>query len=144
MKTKYEYKDKSQLIDDINSLINYQGYVQFSHRPIDLKTDVFKDKKVFIENDAKDGFIYEAHFCNEKESIAIKQINDSWLVSKTPLSNIDKKDIQIYESIDGTIRMAQVWKHERDILCDDGNNERGREVKKLKKVVFAGFVGDKR
>lgn len=139
MKDKYKYEEKNDLINDINNLIGYQGYVQFSHRPINLKTDVFKDnKKVEVVDEGKGSFIYEAHFCNEEKSISIKQINDNWLVSTTPFSEIDNKktDIQTYNSIDGDMQMAQIWKNEKDALCD------GMEVKKVKKVIFAGFIGD--
>lgn len=128
-------KSRTEIIEYINTLKGYQGYVQFSHRPID------KDKDIFIENALsvkdEDGFIYEAHFCNAKESVSIRQINDGWLVSTIDISNIDTKDIELYLSdIKGfnySVKMAQIWKAEKDELCE------GMEVLKLQKVVFAGF-----
>jgi len=130
--------------EDIVKLINdtykeYEGYVQFSHRPIDIQKDVFKDgKKVEIEDES--GFVYEAHFFNGTDSIAIKQINESWLVSTTPLSEVKniETDIQTYHAIGGLkVTMAQIWEPENDPLCEN------MPVMKLKKVVFAGFEGGK-
>ena len=131
---------KKEIIDYINeNLQNYQGYVQFSHRKIEKKKDIFPDGDVHVEDEA--GFIYEAHFYNmdKKESIQIRQINDSWIVSTTTL---DEKEFDITEEEFITdiqefpykVKMAQLWKAEPDELCE------GMMVKKLKKVVFAGFV----
>jgi CRISPR type III-associated protein (TIGR04423 family) len=131
---------KEDIVKTINEdYRDYEGYVQFSHRPIDIKKDVFKDgKKVEIEDES--GFVYEAHFCNSTESIAIKQINSDWLVSKTSLSEVknEKTDIQTYHAINGLkVKMAQIWDDtEKDELCEN------MPVMKLKKVVFAGFKGD--
>jgi len=129
---------KQKVIEYINNLQNYQGYVQFSHRPIDKTKDIFlQNPKITDEK----GFIYEAHFCNDKESISIKQINDKWFISKTDISNIDETDIQEYltdiKEFNYKVKMAQIWKEENDPLCED------MKVKKLKKVVFAGFKGEK-
>jgi len=128
-------KTMEEVIEFINSLDGYSGYVQFSHRPIDKIKDIFIDKnpKINYEN----GFIYEAHFCNGKESISIKQINNEFLLSRSDISNIKEDDIQIYISdiagFDYKIKMAQIWKSESDELCDS------MKVMKLQKVVFAGF-----
>jgi len=121
------------MIEYINNLKGYQGYVQFSHRAIDLKKDIFPRK-----DDIKDekGFIYEAHFYNGIDSITIKQVNDSCLISKTYIPNIKDEDRQTYISeVEGcsNIIMAQIWEATPDELCE------GMEVMKLKKVVFAGF-----
>jgi len=127
-------KNKEEIIEYINTLKNYQGYVQFSHRPINKEKDIFITTDPKVKNE--EGFIYEAHFCNAKESISIKQINDSWLVSETNTSNIPDEDKQTYMSdIEKfpNIIMAQIWKEEKDELCE------GMKVKKLKAVVFAGF-----
>ena len=133
--------NKQEVINYINKLKDYQGYVQFSHRPIDKTKDIFNDKTIKIEDE--NGFIYEAHFYSEieKKSIAIKQINDSWLVSITDISNIDKDDISndIQEFITDIeellkVKMAQIWEEVEDDLCEN------MPVKKLKKVVFAGFT----
>ena len=132
---------KKEVIDYINKLKGYQGYVQFSHRRID------KTKDIFVETDPRitdeKGFIYEAHFYNEKEkkSISIRQINNKWFVSETDISNIDDNDIQEYltdiEKFNYKVKMAQIWEEENDPLCEN------MKVKKLKKVVFAGFKGEK-
>ncbi len=126
-----KFKENTELVEYINKLDSYQGYVQFSDRPIE---DTWTTPSN-IHIDTKDGFVYEAHFCNEKESISIKQINDSWLVSITDISNIPNEDTETYFAFEKNVKMAQVWEDEADELCD------GMNVKKLKKVVFAGFVG---
>ena len=127
--------NKTEVINYINELKGYRGYVQFSHRQID------RDKDIFIQTDPnvedENGFIYEAHFCNDKESISIKQINNKWLVSKTDISNIADADTQEFVTdIEkfSKVKMAQIWKIEKDTLCED------MKVKKLKKVVFMGFI----
>jgi len=126
-------KDREEIENYINKLKSYEGYVQFSHRPIDLKKDIFPKSDDIDENDFKDGFIYEVHFFNGKDSITIKQINESWLVDK--VENIPLKDTQTYMGINNLkIKMAQIWEEKPDELCE------GMEVKKLQKVVFAGFV----
>ena len=133
--------------EDIVEIINenykdYEGYVQFSHRPIEKEKDIFYNgKKVEIVNES--GFIYEAHFCNGNESVAIRQINDSWLISTTDISNISLTDIEKYLSdikdFNYKIKMAQIWEKEKDEYCEN------LPVLKLKKVVFAGFAkGDEK
>lgn len=91
----------------------------------------------------KSGFVYEAHFCNGVESIAIKQINDTWLVSQTDISQQlkakkqDKEypDVQTYHTIHGhKVNMAQIWEEVDDEFCEN------MKVLKLQKVVFAGFT----
>jgi CRISPR type III-associated protein (TIGR04423 family) len=131
---------KQQIIEYINNLQNYQGYVQFSDEKI-RECDIFK-KFQDIKLTPTDGFIYEAHFCNDKESVSIKQINNSWLVSKTDISNISSSDMQEFitdiEKFNYKVKMAQIWEEVEDELCEN------MKVKKLKKVVFAGFEGDKK
>jgi CRISPR type III-associated protein (TIGR04423 family) len=129
---------KEEIIKIINNECrNFSGYVQFSHRPIDKSKDIFLNGDVKVEDES--GFIYEAHFYSdtEKKSIQIKQINDSWLVSKTDISHINENDTQKYisdiEGFDYKIKMAQIWETKPDELCE------GMEVKKLTKVVFVGF-----
>ena len=130
-------KNKTEILKYINSLIGYEGYVQFSHRKIEKERDIFVKRNPELKEES--GFIYEAHFYNEttKTSVAIKQVNESCLVSKTVLT--DKRyDVSYEEYISDIekfpkITMAQIWKAEPDTLCE------GMEVKKLKKVVFAGF-----
>jgi len=143
-------KSNSEVIAYINKLKNYRGYVQFSHRPL-TKNDIFEDKDPNIKNEK--GFVYEAHFSNDKESIMIRQQNAVWVVSKTPIVDIESKDIEFY-TLEKTshlkdvksnwVKMAQIWKDEEDKLCelekgDKGKIVKGFMVKKLKKVVFAGF-----
>jgi len=123
------FSTKEEVVDYINTLQDYEGYVQFSHRKIDLNKDVFINKNPKVENE--DGFIYEAHFCNGSDSISIKQLNNSWIASKT---NIENAEINTFIAIDKLkVNMAQVWEKEQDELCEN------MEVLKLKKVVFAGF-----
>lgn len=131
-------KDKTEILKYINSLRGYEGYVQFSHRKIAKERDIFVGRKPDVKTDQK-GFVYEAHFYNEttKTSIGIKQSNESWLVSETILTD-EKYDVSYEEYISDIenfpkIKMAQIWKAEADTLCEE------MEVKKLKKVVFAGF-----
>ena len=132
-----KYNSNKILIKDINNkLQNYQGYVQFSHRPIDKEKDIFNGKAIKIEDE--NGFIYEAYFYNNKESISIKQINDSWLVSTTILpTDLTQDDIKEYltdiKDFNYIVKMAQIWEAENDLLCEN------MKVRKLKKVVFAGF-----
>ena len=132
-------KTKEKIIEYINSLKGYQGYVQFSDRRIKDIFETFSDIKV----DAKDGFVYEAHFYNGKDSITIKQINNYWLVDET--KDTPLADTQTYMAINNLkVKMAQIWKEVEDMLCelekdDSDKTTKGMQVKKLKKVVFAGF-----
>ncbi len=124
---------KIEIINYINNLKGYQGYVQFSDTKI-RECDIFKEFQDIKLTPTK-GFICEAHFSNDVQSISIKQVNNNWLVSTTLFTEIDNKnsDIQIYKSIAGDIKMAQIWKVKEDDLCKD------MKVKEVKKVVFAGF-----
>ena len=127
--------NKTKVINYVNDLKGYQGYVQFSHRQIDRDKDIFIKTSPNVEDE--NGFICEAHSYNNKESISIKQINNRWLVSKTDISNIDDADTQEFVTdIEKfpKVKMAQIWKIEKDTLCEN------MEVKKLKKVVFMGFI----
>jgi CRISPR type III-associated protein (TIGR04423 family) len=129
----YSYKE---LINFLNSLDNnFEGYIQFSHRPINKEKDIFINKEIKIENE--EGFIYEAHFCNGKKSISIKQINDKWIISEFDISNIDNNDIDEYETniknFNYKVKMAQIWQKEKDPLCEN------LEINRLKTIVFAGF-----
>jgi CRISPR type III-associated protein (TIGR04423 family) len=124
-------KTREEIMEYINSLEGYEGYVQFSDRPIE---DIWTQRSN-ISVDPKEGFVYEAHFCNGTESIAIKQVNAAWFVSKTDISDISSDDIEIYCAHEKNVKMAQIWKEEADEFCE------GMKVKKLQKVVFAGFAG---
>ena len=126
--------NKDEVINYINDLKNFRGYVQFSHRAINIQKDVFMDKDPIVEKE--EGFIYEAHFASNDEYVIIKQLNNNWLVDRGELKNIENK---VYYAIAGIkVKMAQIWEEEVDDLCE------GMLVKKLKKVVFAGFQGDKK
>jgi len=130
MKTKYTYEEKENLIKDINELKEYEGYVQFSHRPIDLERDLFP-RTTDIELENQQSFVYEAHFCNGQESIMIRQQNADWVVSKTDIS---PAEFETFYGIAGLkVKMAQIWEAKADELCE------GMKVNKLQKVVFAGF-----
>jgi len=123
-------KNRTEVIEYINSLKEYEGYVQFSHRAIDLEKDLFP-RTTDIELENKQSFVYEAHFCNGQESIMIRQINADWIVSKT---DIGSAEFETFHGIAGLkVKMAQIWEAKEDDLCE------GMRVMKLKKVVFAGF-----
>ncbi len=123
-------KNREEIIEYVNSLKSYQGYVQFSDRAI---TDIFEDFSD-ISVAEQEGFIYEAHFFNGEESITIKQQNSDWLVSVTPFTQFEPNDIQKYIGINSLkVKMLQIWKEETDSFCE------GMLVKKLQKVVFVGF-----
>jgi len=132
---KDRYTSKKDVIDYINSLKGYQGYVQFSDKKI-RDCDIFQDFQD-ISLTLTDGFIYEAYFYNGTGSITIKQINECWLVDEIKDTPLD--DTQSYTAIHNLkVRMAQIWEEEEDELCEK------MKVKKLKKVVFAGFEKDKK
>ena len=123
-------KNRTEVIEYINSLKEYEGYVQFSHRPIDLERDLFP-RTEDIELDNQQSFVYEAHFCNGQESIMIRQQNADWVVSKTDISSAE---FETFHGIAGLkVKMAQIWEEKPDELCE------GMKVNKLQKVVFAGF-----
>ena len=122
-------KNREEVIAYTNTLGGYEGYVQFSHRAIDIDKDVFIDKEPKVEDEV--GFIYEAHFSNGNVSIMIRQQNDAWVVSTT---NIEDAEFETFHAIAGLkVKMAQIWEAKKDELCE------GMEVMKLQKVVFAGF-----
>ena len=127
--------NKDEIIIKINTEYkNYEGYVQFSHRCINKDIDVFYgDREVKVKDE--DGFIYEAHFYNVKNkiSVSIKQINSDWLINETDISMVAESDMNIFYSIEKKVKMAQLWVSEKDEFCQQ------MEVKKLKKIVFAGF-----
>lgn len=118
-----------ELLNYINSLKGYQGYIQMSDKPI---SNIWKNFSEISFSPLR-GFVYEAHFFNGTDSVSIKQINSSWLVDET--KNVPRTDTQIYFAKDGLkVQMAQIWEAEKDPLCED------MKVLKLKKVVFAGFA----
>ena len=123
-------KNRTEVIAYINELKEYEGYVQFSHRPIDLERDLFPRSEDIVQ-ETKQSFVYEAHFCNGQESIMIRQQNADWVVSKTEITSAE---FETFHGIAGLkVKMAQIWEAKADELCE------GMEVMTLKKVVFAGF-----
>ena len=121
-------KNREEIVDYINSLKGYQGYIQMSNKPISNIWQSFSDINFTIS----DGFVYEAHFYNGKDSISIKQINSDWLIDE--VANVPLTDTQVYHAINGLkVKMAQIWELEEDEFCEN------MPVAKLKKVVFAGF-----
>ena len=124
--------NRNEVIDFINKLKGYQGYVQFSNRPIE---DIFLTKSD-IHVDAKNGFVYEAHFFNGNISISIKQINAYWIVAQTEITAINEDDVVTYIGIKNSkIKMLQIWNDVEDPLCE------GLKVKKFNKALFIGFSG---
>jgi len=128
-------KTKKEVINYINSLEGYEGYVQFSHRRIDRDKDICLAGEVKKVDEKEDGFIYEAHFCNGTESVQIRQVNDRWLVSTTDIVNTSETQdyISDIKEFPYNVIMAQIWEEKEDEFCE------GMKVKKLTKVVFAGF-----
>lgn len=132
--------DKNEkVVEYINLLNGFSGYIQFSNKKI-AHEDIFYNTNIHVKN-AK-GFIYEAHFCDDKNSICIKQINNLWYMSVSDISNLEENDIQIYKSrdIDGfkkNVKLAQIWEEKEDEMCENF------KVKKLQKLVFAGFTDEK-
>jgi CRISPR type III-associated protein (TIGR04423 family) len=133
------FSNKSEVIEYINSLDGYEGYVQFSHRAIEKEKDIFLNKNPKVSDE--EGFVYEAHFYKDNNSISIKQINNSWVVSKTDILNVDQADMQKFitdiAEFNYEVKMAQIWEDKEDEYCEH------MMVKRLKKVVFAGFEGGK-
>ncbi len=147
------YESNESLIEYIDTLKSYEGYVQFSDEPL-RRCDIFEGLQDIKLTPTK-GFVYEAHFCNGQNSIMIRQQNAEWVVSKTDIVTEDEK-IEIdfeYFALEKTallekdkenklksnwVKMAQIWKSEADDLCDS------MDVMKLQKVVFAGFLVDKK
>ena len=131
------YSDEKELIDVINSLENYEGYVQFSHRGIEKERDIFIAKEINVAKD-EHGFIYEAHFFNALKRVSqeIKYINGLWYLSE--VEQVPSSDEVSYKARFGnSVKMAQIWEEQEDALCED------MRVKKLKKVVFSGFEPSK-
>lgn len=128
------YDKQNILIDNLNNLKGYEGYVQFSNRKIE-KQDVFKDRDIdIVTPKEQDAFLYEAHFFSKTEakSISVHYINGRWYYDETEIPK-EEEDIQCYQSNHGIVKIAQIWEAKEDENCNNF------EVKKLVKVVFAGF-----
>lgn len=127
------FDTKQEVIEFINTLAGYEGYVQFSHRRLDMQKDVFMDGSV-VKVEDEEGFIYEAHFFNGKDTVSIKQINNKWFVDEE--NNIPLSDVQTFIAKDNLkVKMAQIWEKYEDELCE------GLSAMRVKKIVFAGFEG---
>jgi len=126
------FNKKEDVIAYINEHFqDYEGYVQFSHRPINISTDVFINTRPKVNDEV--GFVYEAHFSNGKESVAIRQMNAMWKLSTT---NIDNVEVETFYAIaDLKVKMAHIWKLKEDEHC------LSMDVLNIDKVVFAGFAG---
>ena len=121
---------KEEVVDYINALKGYEGYVQFSHRPIEMERDVFLECDPKVEDEK--GFVLEAHFFNGSDAVSIRQVNAEWVVDES--SNVSLDNVECYHAIgDLKIKMAQIWMPKKDENCSN------MEVMKLEKVVFAGF-----
>jgi hypothetical protein len=145
-------KNRDEILKYVNeNLKGYEGYIQLMGEKID-------EKHLFLAGErtpdlGKDELIYEAHFFDEKskKSVSIRQINDAWFVDETELNKValEESDIKTFYPKFGNfkIKMAQIWQNEKDEFCEvlreDGTRE-GLSVLKLQKIVFAGFVKDKK
>lgn len=156
-------KNRDEILRYVNdNLKDYEGYIQLMGKKIDKE-------QLFLAGErtpglGNDDLIYEAHFFNAdlKNSISIRQINDSWFVDETDLKSIDldplkNPDVKEFHSKfkpefsakfkDVKIKMVQIWEDEKDEFCEvpQGNGTlEGLPVLKLQKIVFAGFVKDKK
>lgn len=139
MNTKNKIFDKNEkVVEHIKLLNGFSGYIQFSNKKI-AHEDIFYNTSIDLKNEK--GFICEAHFCDDKNSICIRQINNLWYMSVSDISNLEKEDIKIYKSIgiDGfkkNIKLAQIWEEKEDEMCENF------KVKRLQKLVFAGFTDE--
>ena len=156
-------KNRDEILRYVNdNLKDYEGHIQLMGKKIDKE-------QLFLAGErtpglGNDDLIYEAHFFNAdlKNSISIRQINDSWFVDETDLKSIDldplkNPDVKEFHSKfkpefsakfkDVKIKMVQIWEDEKDEFCEvpQGNGTlEGLPVLKLQKIVFAGFVKDKK
>ncbi|MDV2489739.1 MULTISPECIES: TIGR04423 family type III CRISPR-associated protein [Campylobacter] len=137
-----EFKTQKDIQNYINSLKSCVGYLQISNEDLkEHKQDrIWKQKSdINVDFSSIKGFIYEAHFFDEtlNKSIAIRQINSTWLVDETNLSDkdIQSDDEQIYISDidDLLVKTVQIWQERSDEFCLN------LATLKLQKVVFAGF-----
>ncbi len=127
-------KNRTEIVEYINSLKGYEGYVQFSDTKI-RECDVFKGYQD-IKLEQTDGFVFEAHFFNGTDAVTVKQLNGDWYVDES--KEVPWTDVEYYKSDFGTVKMSQIWETKADELCE------GIDVMKLKKVVFSGFEGESR
>jgi CRISPR type III-associated protein (TIGR04423 family) len=138
-----KYAKNSDVVKHINeSLLGYRGYVQFSHRSLEKK-DIFENSDPCLDEN-EEGFVYEAHFCDAKTSVMIRQQNAHWVVSTTDISELSEfewyaleKTRELETVTANWVKMAQVWKAISDPLCDN------TYVLRVEKVVFAGFTVNK-
>lgn len=113
---------------------NFEGYILLSDKePFILENKPLPD---FDSLCGERSFIVEAAlFCEaSNECIAIRQINDSFLVQRICLDNYPHKDFEKFITINNKIaKIAQIWEEEIDLLCEN------LPVLKHKFSLFAGF-----
>lgn len=141
-------KNRDEILEYINKLNGYEGYIQRLGSKIS-EDDIFFKRNINV-NLQPNEYIYEAHFFSKSKnkSVSVRQINDTWFVDEVSLNKDDKCNSneapvevcfeEFYSKFEAKIKMAQIWEKENDELCE------GLHVFKLKKVVFAGFVDDKK
>jgi CRISPR type III-associated protein (TIGR04423 family) len=128
-----KYTQQQDLIDALKKLEGYEGYVQFSHKEL----EIIKPIEIKTPNESN-VFLVEAYYCNktEKKSIAVRYYAGAWYwEDDIDLSKAEGNDIQTYQTkYDENAILSQVWIAEDDEYCNNW------KVKKLKKVVFSGFI----
>ena len=146
-------KNRDEIFKYVNEYLkDYEGYIQPMGEKIDENKHLFLagEKAVILgEND----LIYEAHFFNESKnkSVTVRKINDSWLIDETDLNavKLEENDIKTFypKFGDFKIKMAQIWKEEKDEFCKTIKDDKSHEnlpVLKLQRIVFVGFAKDKK
>jgi CRISPR type III-associated protein (TIGR04423 family) len=123
---------QQDLIEVLKKLEGYEGYVQFSHE----KFKIIDPTQIELP-EKKDAFLVEAHYYSkaEQKSAIIRYHAGAWYQDNVELKNIQEQDSHTYVSkANINVRQSQVWVEEEDECCLNW------KVKKLKKVVFAGFA----
>lgn len=113
---------------------SFEGYILLSDKePLILESAPLPD---FDSLHNGGNFIVEATlFCKSRnECIAIRQINDSFLVQRICLDDYPHKDFERFITINNKVaKIAQIWEEELDSLCEN------LPVLKHKFSLFAGF-----
>ena len=158
-------KNRDEILRYVNDdLKDYEGYIQLMGKKIDKEQLFLAGERTPSLGKGKDDLMYEAHFFDAdlKNSVSIRQINDSWFVDETDLKGMDLDPLKnpyvkefrskfkpefFAKFKDVKIKMVQIWKDEKDEFCEvlqeDGTLE-GLPVSKLQKIVFAGFVKEQK
>lgn len=113
---------------------SFEGYILLSDKePLILESAPLPDFDSLCNGG---NFIVEsALFCKSRnECIAIRQINDSFLVQRFCLESYPHKDFERFITINNKVaKIAQIWEEELDENCEN------LPVLKHKFSVFAGF-----